>query len=263
MKRGMNGPVMTISDGAPGLTAALEEVFPEALRQRCLAHKPRNITGKVSLDDHAAVKADVLSVFYAPSQEVARLLAETVVKKWQSAYPSAMASFVDDFEACIAYLRCPPDHHKYIRTTNPAERATGEEKRQTKTIPRFFDEKSCLKLCYASLVRASQRWQKVRMTDFDRTRLALLRDQLHEEYLNRHNRAVSEKPASKQKEARTAAQTAMPTILQGRWDLTWMASPATTFPRRSTHFNSSGAALISFPLPPVATCINAIPSSGK
>lgn len=205
VKRGMNAPVMTVSDGAPGLTAALEEVFPEALRQRCLAHKLRNITGKVSLDDHAAVKADVLSVFYAPSQEVARLLADTVVKKWQSAYPSAMGSFVDDFEACIAYLRCPPDHHKYIRTTNLAERAIEEEKRRTKTIPRFFDEKSCLKLCYASLMRASQRWQKVRMTDFDRTRLALLRDQLHEEYLKRHNRAVPEKPASKQKEAHTAA----------------------------------------------------------
>lgn len=205
VRRGMNAPVMTVSDGAPGLTAALEEVFPEALRQRCLAHKLRNITGKVSVDDHAAVKGDVLSVFYAPSQEVARLLADTVIKKWQSAYPSAMSSFVDDFEACIAYLRCPPDHHKYVRTTNLAERAIEEEKRRTKTIPRFFDEKSCLKLCYASLMRASQRWQRVRITEFDRTRVMVLRDQLHQEYLKRHNRVETHKQSIKPKEAPTAA----------------------------------------------------------
>ena len=205
VKRGLNAPVMMVSDGAPGLTAALEEVFPEALRQRCLAHKLRNITGKVSVDDHSLVKADVLSVFYAPSQEVARLLADTVVKKWQSAYPSAMGSFLDDFEACIAYLRCPPDHHKYIRTTNLAERAIQEEKRRTKTIPRFFDEKSCLKLCYASLMRASQRWQKVRMTEFDLTRVALLREQLHQEYLKRHNRIQPERQVQKPKQPSTAA----------------------------------------------------------
>src|SRR5437763_11647525 len=101
-----------------------------------------------------------------------------------------MASFLDDFDACIAYLRCPPDHHKYIRTTNLAERSIEEERRRTKTIPRFFDEKSGLKLCYAALLRASKRWQRVTINDFDRTRLAVLREQLHQEYLARHGRAA-------------------------------------------------------------------------
>ena len=48
-----------------------------------------------------------------------------------------------------------------------------EQKRRTKIIPRFFDEKSCLKLVYATMVRASQKWRRVKMSDFD---LALLRN---------------------------------------------------------------------------------------
>src|SRR5437763_16493978 len=108
-----------------------------------------------------------------------------------------MASFLDDFDACIAYLRCPPDHHKYIRTTNLAERASEEERRRTKTIPHFFDEKGGLKLCYAALLRASHRWQRVTISDFDHTRLVVLRDQLHQDYLARHGKATATTPSAR------------------------------------------------------------------
>lgn len=201
--RGLAAPVLMTSDGAPGLTAALEEVFPEALRQRCLAHKTRNVTAKVSLKDLAQVKADVQSAYYAPSKEVAEVIAEAVVTKWQPIYPAAMASFLDDFDAAIAYVRCPPTHHKYIRTTNLAERAIEEERRRTKTIPRFFDEKSGLKLCYAALIRASARWQRVTISDFDRVRLTNLREQLHQEYLAR--RGKTEPGGRTRKESTTTA----------------------------------------------------------
>jgi transposase-like protein len=177
--RGLRPPLLMTSDGAPGLVAALEQVFPDALRQRCLAHKTRNVLAKVSPDDHAQVKADVQSAYYASSQEVARLVAAQVIEKWQKVYPSAMASFQEDFEACIAYLRCPPDQHRYIRTTNLAERSIEEERRRSKVIPRFFDEKSALKICFSSLLRASQRWQRVRMTDWDRLQLNRLRQELY------------------------------------------------------------------------------------
>ena len=38
LARGLSSPVLTISDGAPGLCAALDQVFPAARRQRCLVH---------------------------------------------------------------------------------------------------------------------------------------------------------------------------------------------------------------------------------
>jgi putative transposase len=45
--RGMCDPILVATDGAPGLIRATEEVFPLSLRQRCLAHKLRNIQSKV------------------------------------------------------------------------------------------------------------------------------------------------------------------------------------------------------------------------
>jgi hypothetical protein len=53
-----------------------------------------------------------------------------------------------------------------------------EERRRTRTIPRFFSEESCLKLVFATLWRASQLWQGVRMTEIERQQLKLLRREL-------------------------------------------------------------------------------------
>jgi transposase-like protein len=53
-----------------------------------------------------------------------------------------------------------------------------EERRRTNAIPRFFDERSCLKLVFATLWQASQRWQNVRMSHVERQQLNHLRRQL-------------------------------------------------------------------------------------
>ena len=178
VKRGLQTPVLVTTDGAPGLIRAVEEVFPDSLRQRCLAHKTRNVTDKVPDRVRAEVKNAVRAAYYAPNREVADMVAADVLKTYQIDYPAAMRSFRDDWEASIAYLHCPAIHHKRIRTTNLLERSFMEERRRTRTIPRFFSEKSCLKLVFATLWRASQRWQGVRMTEIERQQLKLLRREL-------------------------------------------------------------------------------------
>jgi transposase-like protein len=178
VKRGLQTPVLVTTDGAPGLIRAVEEVFPHSLRQRCLAHKTRNVTDKVPDSARAEIKNGIRAAYYAPNREVADMIAADVLKTYQSDYPAAMHSFQDDWEACVAHLRCPAIHHKRIRTTNLLERSFLEERRRTRTIPRFFSEKSCLKLVFATLWRASQRWQGVRMSHIERQQLRLLRRQL-------------------------------------------------------------------------------------
>lgn len=92
-----------------------------------------------------------------------------------------MASAVSvqvDGEASVTHLKLPVAHRKHVRTTNLIERSFLEERRRTKIIPRFFDERSCLKLVYATLVRASQRWYRIPMTDRHREQLRQLRHEL-------------------------------------------------------------------------------------
>jgi transposase-like protein len=178
VSRGLQAPVQTTTDGSPGLIRAVEEVFPHSLRQRCLAHKTRNVLDKVPDSARHEVKAMIQASYYAPNQDVARMIATEALDTYQGRYPAAMRSFQDDWEACIAYLRCPAVHHKRIRTTNLLERSFLEERRRTKVIPRFFTEKSCIKLVFATLWRASQRWQGVKMSEFERQQLKLLRREL-------------------------------------------------------------------------------------
>jgi putative transposase len=60
-ERGLPSPLLVISDGAPGLIAAIEQAFPRALRQRCLVHRCRNVLAKVP----AGMQAEIKDAFWA------------------------------------------------------------------------------------------------------------------------------------------------------------------------------------------------------
>src|SRR5260221_13396632 len=54
--RGLACPLLVISDGNAGLIGAIEQVFPKALRQRCLIHRGRNILAKIPAGMQAEIK---------------------------------------------------------------------------------------------------------------------------------------------------------------------------------------------------------------
>jgi transposase-like protein len=178
LRRGLPAPVMITTDGAPGLIRAVEETWSKSLRQRCLVHKVLNVIDKVPESEREEVKALVNSAYKAPNRKVAEMIAQDLLVRYSDRYPAAMKAFQDDLEACWAHLRCPSVHHRFIRTTNLLERAFGEQKRRTKTIPRFFTEKSCLKLVFATLWQVSHKWRGVRMTDLEIEQLRQLRKDL-------------------------------------------------------------------------------------
>ena len=164
---------MVVSDGAPGLIKAVVECFPESKRQRCLFHKLGNIRNKLPEEAIDEVLPQIKAAYYQTDQEIARLYAAKIIEAYADKYPSAIKSFQEDFEACIQHMMFPAGHQKYITTTNLLERAFVEQKRRTKIIPRFFDEKSCLKLVYATMVRVSEKWRRVKMSEYD---LAVLKN---------------------------------------------------------------------------------------
>jgi putative transposase len=176
--RGLRVPVTITSDGAPGVLRAIEEVWPQSLRLRCWVHTMRNVLDKIPDSAKAEVKAHVLAIRDAPTLEAGRQAAAEVLERYGRLYPSAMASLSDDLEARLNHLRVPVTHRRSVRTTNLIERSFLEERRRTKIIPRFFDERSCLKLVFAVLQRASQRWQRIRITELEQKQLLVLRQHL-------------------------------------------------------------------------------------
>ena len=142
----------------------------------------RNLAAKVSEDAWPDFKLRVQAAYQAPSRAIARDLAEGIVTDYQARLPSAVTCFMDDFEACIAHLRLPIAHRRATRTTNLLERLFLEERRRLKIIANTFGEKAVLKLMFAAMTRAAERWRAVKITDFERRQMAALRQELDEEY---------------------------------------------------------------------------------
>ena len=139
----------------------------------------------------------VQASYQAPSRKIARELAEGVIADYERDYPSAVACFMDDFEACIAHLRLPIGHRRATRTTNLLERLFVEERRRLKIIPNAFGEKAVLKLMFAAMTRAAERWRAIKVTEFERRQMAALREELDNEYdahIGLQTRPSKEKP---------------------------------------------------------------------
>jgi transposase-like protein len=171
VSRNLPTPLTVTTDGAPGLIKAVEAMWPEAERIRCWFHKMQNVLDKVPDEMRETIKRRLQDVRDAPDHATGQQRARALIEQHQRDLPSAMASLSDDLEASLAHLKLPSLHQKKIRTTNLCERSFVEERRRTKVIPHFFDEKSCLKLVFATLWRASQRWQGVTFSTMEKKQL--------------------------------------------------------------------------------------------
>ena len=172
-ERGLASPLLVISDGAPGLIAAIEQAFPKALRQRCLIHRARNVLAKVPAGMQAEVKDAYWAIFDTedlktqPGPRLVELIDNRITEmaaKYSPTYPAAMKCLLADREGLTAYLRFPAEHHNRVRHSNFIERTFGETRRRTKVIGRLPGETSCLSLVWAVLDRASRGWRGLAMT---------------------------------------------------------------------------------------------------
>lgn len=176
--RGLRLPTTVTTDGAPGMINAVNAVFERSIRIRCWFHRLANIRSKLPDDDAAEVMAHVYAVRDAPTLDAARAAADRFENTYATAFPSAVACFRDDREALLAIHRVPVRHRIRVRTTNLAERGFEEERRRTKVIPRLMSEQATMKLAFATMIRAAQRWCRVSINDIERHQLRLLRAEL-------------------------------------------------------------------------------------
>jgi transposase-like protein len=178
LDRGMRLPTTVTSDGAPGLIRAITVCFPASVRIRCWFHRLANIRAKLPDETAGEVLAHVYAVRDAPTLDAARVAADRFVNTYRREYPAAVACFTDDLDALLAIHRVPVRHRIRVRTTNLAERSFEEERRRTKVIPRLIGEKAALRLVFATMIRAADRWCRVSINDIERHQLKLLRAEL-------------------------------------------------------------------------------------
>ncbi len=184
-ERGLKPPLLGITDGAPGMLRAFEEVLDQSLRQRCLVHKSRNLVAKVPKEAESEVKGAFWSIFDGieadPGEAAiveARARACDFQRTYGKLYPSAVECVMKDLPELTVHLRFPRQHWERIRHTNLLERTFGESRRRVKVIGRLPGERSCISLVWAVLDRASKGWRGLTQTPAGIRLLQNLRAQL-------------------------------------------------------------------------------------
>ena len=174
ISRGLGAPMLTVADGAPGLTKAIEQCWPASDRQRCCVHKARNLYAKIPDRERDRIKqAYWRALDDAISEADAKHRLQALVAELDTeGFTAAARCLAEDLDALVVHLRLPVRHRRRWRSTNLLERSLGEVKRRTKVMGRFPGETSCLTLVWAVLdLLITHQTNGIRFSQLDYQRL--------------------------------------------------------------------------------------------
>lgn len=120
-RRGLRAPVLAIGDGALGFWAAVREVWPETVEQRCWVHRIANVLDKLPKSLQPRAKQALHEIMYAETRAAADEEIARFVQEYGAKYPKAVASLTVNQDRLLAYFDYPAAHWKHLRTTNPIE----------------------------------------------------------------------------------------------------------------------------------------------
>ena len=156
--RGLEDILIACIDGLTGFPDAIGNLFPKTEIQLCIIHQIRNSMKYVASKNQKAFMADLKPVYRASSKETAEAALDDLEAKWGDTYPIVIKSWRKKWEHLSAYFKYPEPIRKIIYTTNAVEAVHRQFRKLTKTKGAFPNENSLLKLLYAGILNASEKW---------------------------------------------------------------------------------------------------------
>ena len=150
---------LIITDGNPGLLAALEVVYPFTPHQRCWFHKMQNVVKKVRKRNQEAVVSGAQRIYEAHSRRAAIAAFWRWAKQWRGREPKAVACIESDLETLLAHFQEPPALRVTLRTINPIERVFLEVRRRTRPMTVMNNNESLERVAYSVFHRINTQWE--------------------------------------------------------------------------------------------------------
>lgn len=166
--RGLVGEALSlvVTDGNSGLENAVDLVWAFVKRQRCWAHKLRNVANYLKKKHIDRCIKEARAIYDAPSRKEADLAYGNWEKKWKDIAPKAVRCIEKDLEELLNFYRCPNKIWIKVRTTNVIERAFREVRRRTRPMSCFNHDQSIERIVYAVLNRLNEHWGKKPLKEF-------------------------------------------------------------------------------------------------
>ena len=156
--RGVEDILIACIDGLVGFPDAIKTIFPETEIQLCIIHQIRNSMKYVASKNQKAFMADLKPVYRAETLGRAQSAMDDLEERWGDQYPTVIKSWRTKWEELTAYFKYPDYVRKVIYTTNAVEAVHRQFRKLTKTKGAFPNENSLLKLLYAGILRATEKW---------------------------------------------------------------------------------------------------------
>lgn len=160
-RRGLEGKnlQLIVTDGCPGLAAAIPTVYPRARHQRCWVHKMRNILEKVRKSDYDQVKSDAQAIYLAGSRKEAQEACRRFAIRWKKSYPAMVRRLQRDLPELLSFFHFPQHLWRKLRTTNIIERCFVEVRRRTRPMVCFVNVESVDRIIYSIFQRFNLDWK--------------------------------------------------------------------------------------------------------
>ena len=156
--RGVEDILIACVDGLKGFPEAIASIFPQTETQLCIIHQIRNSMKYVASKNQKAFMADLKPVYRASSKALAETALDKLEEKWGDSYPIVIQSWRNKWDNLSVYFKYPEPVRKIIYTTNAVEAVHRQFRKLTKTKGAFPNENSLLKLLYAGILNASEKW---------------------------------------------------------------------------------------------------------
>ena len=158
--RGLEAPLLAAGDGALGLWAALDEVYPTTEHQRCWNHRVTNVQAKLPKRLRAEARRRLREMTGAETQQACEELRDRYVADLlASDQRSAAETVLRDWEDFVTFYHYPQEHWIHLRTTNPLESIFSGVRLRTNAAKRIRRRDSALYLVFKIVERLSRHWR--------------------------------------------------------------------------------------------------------
>jgi putative transposase len=158
--RGLGAPLLAIGDGALGLWAALDLVFPETRHQRCWNHRTLNLLDRLPKRLWADTRRRLREVWGAPDRAACELRRDDLAL-WLHArgQDDAAETLLRDWDDFIAFYDFPAEHWVHLRTSNAIESVFSGVRLRTNVAKRARVRENALYLVWKIVERLSGSWR--------------------------------------------------------------------------------------------------------
>ena len=167
-ERGLRGAnlSMVTTDRCVGLHNALDTAYPYVARQRCWAHKLRNVAAKLPRRIQEPCLAGAKTIYKAPTRREAVIRFRQWAAMWREQAPNAVRCIEEDMDELLPFLDCPTQHRRKVRTTNAIERAFREVRRRTRPMSCFQNSASVDRIIFGVISHLNANWKDKPLPQF-------------------------------------------------------------------------------------------------